>query len=308
MQQAVANFTTNNTSVSTNNGLGTYFSGLGWDQFYLPPDSGAITQGTITQVNNTDTSGNVPITIITNSSTAGLVNGAAVTITGVTEPNASEPNKNRINGNWIISNLTPTSFALVGVFQDGESITLTSAAWKAVQTTGIHVEKLAAGSDAMTLSANVGSPSLFDATKFNLESGGTVYGINTLSTGLATMGTPYITGVLAAQALQMTAGMLWSPATNGPNGTGPKLFPNYTTILSIAPDGMGAYTITMSANATATGSPGSSTTGGSFAFVGSQYSSATTPAGQPTSTPGSIPANSNVMTIDANVGMYLRPE
>ena len=307
MQQAVANFTTNNTSVSTNNGLGTYFSGLGWDQFYLPPDSGAVTQGTITQVNNTDTSGNVPITIITNSSTAGLVNGAAVTITGVTEPNASDPNKNRINGNWIISNLTPTSFALVGIFQDGESISLTSAAWKAVQTTGIHVEKLAAGSDAMTLSANVGSPSLFDATKFNLESGGTVYNISTLSTGLATMGTPYITGVLAAQALQMTAGMLWSPATNGPNGTGPKLFPNYTTILSIAPDGMGAYTITMSANATATGSPGSSTTGGSFAFVGSQYSSATTPAGQPTSTPGSIPANSNVMTIDANVGMYLRP-
>ena len=43
MQQSVANFTTNNTSVSTDpngvNGLGTYFGGLGWDQFYLPPDN-----------------------------------------------------------------------------------------------------------------------------------------------------------------------------------------------------------------------------------------------------------------------------
>ncbi len=43
MQQSVANFTTNNTSVNTDpngvNGLGTYFNGLGWDQFYLPPDN-----------------------------------------------------------------------------------------------------------------------------------------------------------------------------------------------------------------------------------------------------------------------------
>ena len=46
----------------------------------------------------------------------------------------------------------------------------------------------------------------------------------------------------------MLAGMLWSPANNGPNGTGQQLFPNGTTILSIAPDGMGTYTITMSAN------------------------------------------------------------
>ena len=64
----------------------------------------------------------------------------------------------------------------------------------------------------------------------------------------------------------------------------------------------------MSAAATATGSPGFDAAGGSFAFVGSQYTSATTPAGQPTTTPGSIPANSNLMTIDPNVGMYLRPE
>ncbi len=70
---------------------------------------------------------------------------------------------------------------------------------------------------------------------------------------------------------------------------------------------MGTYTITMSAPATATGSPGQTGVGGSFAFVGSLYTSATTPAGQPTTTPGSIPTNSNIMTIDPNVGMYLRP-
>ena len=59
MQQSVANFTTNNTSVSTDpngvNGLGTYFSGLGWDQFYLPPDNNTTAGGTITQINNTST-------------------------------------------------------------------------------------------------------------------------------------------------------------------------------------------------------------------------------------------------------------
>ena len=96
-------------------------------------------------------------------------------------------------------------------------------------------------------------------------------------------------------------------AKNGPNPTDPLLFPNGTTILGIASDGMGTYTITMSATASASGSAGKPVAGGSFAFVGSQYTSATTPAGQPTSTPGSIPASSNVMTIDANVGLYLRP-
>ena len=178
--------------------------------------------------------------------------------------------------------------------------------WTAVQTTGIDVQKLAAGSDATALSPNVNSPSPFDSTKFNLVSGGTVYNIDTTSTGLATMGQTTITGVLATQALQMVVGMLWSPANNA---AGQQLFPTGTTIVSIAPDGsgMGTYTITMSAAATATGSPGKAGVGGSFAFVGSQYTSATTPTGQPTTTPGSIPVNSNIMTIDPNIGMYLRP-
>ena len=109
MQQSVANFTTNNTSVSTDpnsvNGLGTYFNGLGWDQFYLPPGNNATATDGIKQINNTipDT----PVTIITQNSTAGLQNGSAVKITGVT-------GQTDINGTWVISNLTPTSFALVG--------------------------------------------------------------------------------------------------------------------------------------------------------------------------------------------------
>ena len=89
------------------------------------------------------------------------------------------------------------------------------------------------------------SPSPFDSTKFNLVSGGTVYNVDTTSTGLATMGQTTITGVLAAQALQMVVGMLWSPANNL---AGKQLFPTGTTIVSIAPDGsgMGTYAITMS--------------------------------------------------------------
>ena len=118
---------------------------------------------------------------------------------------------------------------------------------QAVQTTGIDVQKLAAGSDATALSPNVNSPSPFDATKFNLVSGGTVYNISTLSTGLATMGQPTITGVLATQAVQMLAGMLWSAANNArspasnSSRTGP---PSSVSRLMV----MGTYTITMSAN------------------------------------------------------------
>ena len=309
MQQSVANFTTNNTSSSNTNGLGTYFDGLGWDQFYLPGDNNAsATPIGISQVINTDNTGNDPITIYTDSA-AGLLPGAAVTIAGVTE---SGSNPNRINGTWTISNVNTTgqnSFALVGAFQDGQSISLNSATWTAVSTTGIHVEKLAAGSDAMTQSSNINTPSQFDATKFSLVSGGTKYQVDTSITGLATVNTNTITGVLATQALKMVPGMLWVPDFNLVGTTKTLLFPNGTTILSIAPDGTpaGTYTITMSAKATATGSPGKPGAGGSFAFVGSQYTSATTPAGQPTSTPGSIPASSNVMTVDANVGLYLRP-
>ena len=94
MQQSVANFTTNNTTVSTDpnsvNGLGTYFNGLGWDQFYLPPVNNTTVGGPINiQLIHNNLDGNnqptVPVTIITvPGGTAGLANGMAVTISGVT--------------------------------------------------------------------------------------------------------------------------------------------------------------------------------------------------------------------------------
>ena len=182
------------------------------------------------------------------------MNGAAVTISGVT-------GRTEINGTWVISNVHPQQFRVGGQRAGTAAMTSSGGTWTAVQTTGIDVQKLAAGSDATALSPNVNSPSPFDSTKFNLVSGGTVYNIDTTSTGLATMGQTTITGVLATQALQMVAGMLWSPASNP---AGQQLFPTGTTISSIAPDGsgMGTYTITMSAAATASGSPGYSGCGG----------------------------------------------
>ena len=98
-------------------------------------------------------------------------------------------------------------------------------AWQAVQTTGIDVQKLAAGSDAMTLSANVNSPSQFDATKFNLESGGTVYNISTLSTGLATMGTAYHHGRSCGASPPNAGWNVMESCQQRPNGPD-ELFPN----------------------------------------------------------------------------------
>src|SRR5262249_14464873 len=148
---------TNNTSSSYTNGLGTYFNGLGWDQFFLPADNNTTATSNITQViNNIVGNGSNPITIITGS-VAGLKDGAAVTISGV---KVGGSNPDRINGTWIISNVNASgnSFALVGAFQDGTTVTLNSAKWTAVSTTGIHVQKLAAASDAMLQSSNVYAP------------------------------------------------------------------------------------------------------------------------------------------------------
>ena len=227
MQQSVANFTANNPRV---NGLGSYFGGLGWDQFYLPGDKPTTAGGSIAQINN-NLDGNqqptVPVTIITNAGgTAGLVDGAAVTITGVTG------GQTKIIGTWVISNVYPAgySFALVGIAGNGMSSS--GGTFAAVATTGIHVQKLAAASDAMAFSPNVNSPSTFDSTTFNLVSGGTIYQVDTTSTGLATAGNTTITGVKASQAALLVPGMLWVPTSNQ---AGMLLFPNGTTIFGIAP-------------------------------------------------------------------------
>ena len=139
-------------------------------------------------------------------------------------------------------------------------------------------------------------------------SGGTVYNISTLSTGLATMGQPTTRAFLRRKPskcwLECYGVLPTTPPASSSSPTG-------TTIVSISPDGlgMGNYTITMSADGRRPpGRRGKAGVGGSFAFVGSLYTSATTPTGQPAMTPGSIPMNSNIMTIDPAVGMYLRPE
>ena len=108
MQQSVANFTTNNTTVSTDpngvNGLGTYFNGLGWDQFYLPPDNNT-TAGSISikQINNNlDSNRSQPSRSPLSRPRAALrgwSNGMAVTISGVT-------GGQNINGTWVISNVS----------------------------------------------------------------------------------------------------------------------------------------------------------------------------------------------------------
>ena len=123
------------------------------------------------------------------------------------------------------------------------------------------MQKLAAGSDATALSPNVNSPSSFDSTKFNLVSGGTVYNISTLAPALR----PWVR--LPSRAFLRRKPSKWWLECYGVLPTthaGQQLFPTGTTISSIAPDGlgMGTYAITMSAAATATGSPGYGGCGG----------------------------------------------
>jgi hypothetical protein len=300
MQQAIQAFTTNNTSVNSPsppnpNGLGTYFGGLGWDQFYMPPDNNSTASGTISQIINPSSPNNdIPVTIIT-TSTAGLVSGGAVTISGVTGQTA-------LNSTWIISNITPTSFALTNIAGDGT--TSSGGSWTAFRTTGVHLQKLPAGYDTITQSSNLNVLSQFDATRYSLVSGGTQANISTLSTGVSTAGSNTIQNVSTAIARQLVVGMLWSPV-NPPSSQTP-YFPNGTTISSIqiGTTGNNDSTITMSNKANASGSPGFPGAGGSWTFEGSQYSTANSPP----SLQGSIGPNSNLITgIDPNVGMYLRP-
>jgi hypothetical protein len=289
MQQSIASFTTNNTGVNTvsgsnPNGLGTYFGGLGWDQYYMPPDNNSTASGTIKQINNSDT--NAPVTIITpDGGTAGLVNGAAVTISDVDGQNA-------INGSWVISNLTSSSFALVGIA--GNNVQSKGGSWKAIQTTGVHVQKLPSGSTVIAESENANTTSNFDGTKYNFVSGGTQAHIDTMSTGVATKDQNTIQNVSTAVARQLVAGMLLEEKFPVGNPNTPFFAPG-TTILSIqlGTTDKNDSTIFLSTNATASGA------NGSWPFDGSQYQS----------TVGSIAAGSTetITGLDPNVGVYLRP-
>jgi hypothetical protein len=295
MQQLIANFTMNDTTggkpgVPGVNGLGTYFGGLGYDQFYLPPDNSP--SGAITSINN----GGGPITI-TVPNTGGLVSGATVTISGVTDQTTGLPAA--INGNWQINNLTLNTFQLMN--SDGNTHKLTGGNYL-VPNTGIHIEKVPAGFQVIADSANndVGSP--YNANKYFLASGGTKAIITTNGTGVSTDTSTDITGVSYATAVQLAPGMLWS-AVNAPNGK--PFFPTGTTIASIqigTVNGSDSI-IHMSAPAQFTGSPGGTNgqtgPGGTWTFSGSQFTSAT----------GSIVAGTlnQITGIDPAVGIYLRP-
>jgi hypothetical protein len=172
------------------------------------------------------------------------------------------------------------------------------------QTTGVHVQKLPAGFQVIADSENQNVQSSFDPTRYNLVSGGVKANISTVGTGVSTAGTNTILNVSNAIASQLVPGMLWSPVTARYSSPLQPFFPYGTTIASITV-GMGVgntSTITMSNDATLSGSPGGSNndrgSGGSWTFNGSQYTSGT----------GSIVANRDQITgLDPSVGIYLRP-
>src|SRR5262249_26761636 len=82
MQQISAAFTTTTLTptpgVPGANGLGTYFGGLGYDQYYMPPDNSP--SGGIIAIAN----GNGEAVQMTVGVTGGLHNGSTITISGVT--------------------------------------------------------------------------------------------------------------------------------------------------------------------------------------------------------------------------------
>ncbi len=291
MQELIGDFTTNNLNINTQgaapgiNGLGTYFGGLGYDQYYEPSNNSP--NGAITSINNGGAT--VPVTI-TVPNTGGLVSGDTVTISGVT-------GQTNLNGNWTINNLTLNTFQLVG--STGDPMNPASGGTFAVPNTGINIKKLPAGFQVIADSANNNVASPFNSNQYALTSGGTKDLGLTNSTGAATAGSTDITGVNFAAASQLTPGMSWS-AVNAPNGK--PFFPAGTTIASIE---LGAgpgntATLHMSAPALSGGSPGfPNGPGGNWTFSGSQFTSAM----------GSIAAGSlNVITgIDPAVGIYLRP-
>jgi hypothetical protein len=297
MQQAIATFTTNDLSGGGEtpggaNGLGTYFGGLGYDQYYMPASNSP--SGAITGIDNP----NGGAVTITTGGTAGLQNGMSVAISGIAGQTA-------LNNTWVISNLTNTTFVLTNATGDG---TTSSSGTFTAQTTGVAVQKLPAGFQVIADSENQNVASSFDPTQYNLVSGGTKANIATIGTGTATAGSTDILNVSNAIAATLVPGMLWSPVN--PPASNMPYFPNGTTIASISV-GTGAgntSTITMSAKANFTGSPGGTNNGtgpgGSWTFNGSQYSTVN-------SSPllwGSIAANGNQITgLDPAVGIYLRP-
>ncbi len=295
MQQIIAAFTSVNLTPTAgdpgSNGLGTYFGGLGYDQYYMPDDNNP--SGVIYLIDN-PASGTIKLVVPV---TGALHEGSTIVISGVT-------GQTSLNGRWTItgvtSSLTVTNFSLNKKIKEdgteeeikGDGVPSSGGNYQA-QTTGVHLQKLPAGYQVIADSVNQNVQSGFDATKFSLISGGTKANVETVGTGVATTGSDQITGVSAAQAAQLAPGMLWSPVnTPGPNPQ--PYFPNGTTISEIiqGTPGKNDAIIIMSNPANFPRS------GQSWTFSGSQF----------VSTTGAIAANSDKITnLDPSVGIYLRP-
>ncbi len=285
MQQYIAAFTTVNITPKAGesgpNGLGTYFGGLGYDQYYMPPENAA--GGKILTVRNLK---GERVQLIVPVSGA-LHEGSTIVIDGV-------KGQTELNNTWVItevaSSSTETNFFLKGVVGNGENST---GGTYAAKSTAVALQKLPAGYQVISDSANQNVQSGFDATKYSLVSGGTKVTVDTLGTGDATAGSAEIKKVNADQAALLVPGMLWSPV-NTPGPDGKPYFPNGTTIAKIIPGtpGNNDATIVMTNPANFPRSKES------WTYSGSQFAS----------NEGEIAANGNKITkLDPKVGIYLRP-
>ena len=173
------------------------------------------------------------------------MNGAAVTISGVTGQTA-------IN-TWIISNVLRRQQFLVDGHRTGTAaLTSSGGTWRRFRLPGSTCRSWPPDRRHGPV-AELNSPSPFDSTKFNLVSGGTT----TISTPPARALRPSVRYHHGRSCDASPPNGGWNVMESWRQRAGKQLFPNGTTISSIAPDGRGRnYTITMSAAATASGSPG----------------------------------------------------
>ena len=159
-----------------------------------------------------------PITINT-SSTSGLVNGAQVTISGVTDQTTGQPAA--INGSWNITGVTGTSFQLVGSTATTDN--LTGGSWK--PTTGTIPYTLNFNPPSTAISTN--GISTAQGSPITITTGSTVGLTNgeqvTISGVTPTGGATPINGTWTISNLNTTANtfqLVGITGSGGPTGNG----------------------------------------------------------------------------------------
>jgi hypothetical protein len=158
---------------------------------------------------------------------------------------------------------------------------------------GIDFDKLPAGYNLFAVAPNSDTVSQFDATKYQLVSGGDRVQVDTHSTGRVVEGSKQITDVDPVWAAQLAPGMQYKIVNWPLNGGTKPIFAQGTTITSVE-----GTTINVSTPALQDGpdqSPGNQL---SYTFAASQFVS---PTG---STDGTTAA---ITGIDPKVGILLRP-